>query len=209
MYITRFQKFDFHYTINIPLLKRMSSPYNYGQTFYRKSLTPAPVMVSCTCKWDRRPTGPEVDTTRALIPLTLTQIVKIICWLQPKSCYCTGVKVNKSLIKRYFKAHLTISPKWAITGLLVIYDRQTADEKATDNTSENNSVGFSGVDAEFLSSLAKQVRAGRTLSPKQMSFLFKKMPKYWEQLWDCSKNQEATFSVALRWDQNDAATGRK
>lgn len=116
------------------------------------------------------------------------------------SCYCVPVKVNKSLIKRYFKAHLAVSAQWAVKGMLVIYSRQTLGEQASQMTSELNSVGFSGVDAEILSSFSDQVKRGRTLSPKQMAIVFKKMPKYWEQLWDNSKNQEATFAAALAWE---------
>ncbi len=110
------------------------------------------------------------------------------------------MKVNKSLIKRYFKAHLSTSATWAIKGMLVIYSRQTLGEQATSMTSELNSVGFSGCDAEIMSSFSQQVQRGRTLSPKQMAIVFKKMPKYWEQLWDNSKNQEATLTAALKWE---------
>lgn len=84
--------------------------------------------------------------------------------------------------------------------MLVIYAKQTLGEQASQTTSELNSVGFSGVDAEILSSFSDQVKRGRTLSPKQMVIVFKKMPKYWEQLWDNSKNQEATFAAAVAWE---------
>jgi hypothetical protein len=110
--------------------------------------------------------------------------------------------VNKSLIKRYFKTRLSTSPRWAINGMLIIYGKQTLSEQATDQTHENNSVGFSGVDAEIMSSFSKQVQSGRTLSPKQMAIVFKKMPKYWEQLWDNCKDKIATFATAEGWEQN-------
>ena len=115
------------------------------------------------------------------------------------------VKVNKSLIKRYFKANLGTSANWAVKGLLVIYAKQTASEQSSQNTSELNSVGFSGCDAEILSSFSEQVKRGRTLSPKQMALVFRKMPKYWEQLWDNSKDQNVTFTAALKWEQDGAS----
>ncbi len=83
---------------------------------------------------------------------------------------------------------------------MVIYDKQTLSEQASNSTSVLNSVGFTGCDAEILSSFSQQVQRGRTLSPKQMALVFKKMPKYWEQLWDNSKNQEATFAAAQKWE---------
>lgn len=89
--------------------------------------------------------------------------------------------------------------------MLVIYAKQTLSEQASDATQVLNSVGFSGVDAEIMSSFSKQIKNGKVLSPKQMAIVFKKMPKYWEQLWDNSKNQEATLTAALRWEQNGAS----
>lgn len=112
-----------------------------------------------------------------------------------------GVKVNKSLIKRYFKTHLAVSADWAVRGMLVIYAKQTLSEQSSQTTSELNNVGFSGCDAEILSSFSEQVlKYKRVLSPKQMAIVFKKMPKYWEQLWDNSKNQEATYAAAVKWE---------
>ena len=119
--------------------------------------------------------------------------------------YYIGVKVNKSLVKRYFKSNLSTSAQWAVRGMLVIYARQTLSEQASSQTHDLNSVGFSGCDAEILSSFSQQVQRGRVLSPKQMAIVFKKMPKYWEQLWDNSKDQEATLTKALRWEQNGAS----
>ena len=110
------------------------------------------------------------------------------------------MKVNKSLIKLYFKAHLSTSAKWAINGMLVIYAKQTLSEQSMQTTSELNCVGFSGCDAEIMSSFSEQIKRGRILSPKQMAIVFKKMPKYWEQLWDNSKNQEATLQAAQVWE---------
>ena len=77
---------------------------------------------------------------------------------------------------------LGTNAKWAIAGLSRIYANQTADEQDSGMTSEDNGIGFTGVDAEILSSFAEQVEKGRTLSPKQMTLLFKKMPKYAKQL---------------------------
>src|SRR5580765_2812852 len=57
------------------------------------------------------------------------------------------------------KAKLQTSDKWLIRGLLAIYAKQTADERASENTTHQNGVGFNGTDANILSSFAKQVLA--------------------------------------------------
>lgn len=88
----------------------------------------------------------------------------------------------KTITKDYIKTQLATNPAWAIRGLVKIYTLQTADEQESDRTSHDNGVGFSGVDANILSSFAKQVNAGRNLSPKQMAIVYKKMPRYWKQI---------------------------
>jgi len=74
-------------------------------------------------------------------------------------------------------------------GILAIYNRQTVDEQATKNTHHHNGVGFSGIDAEILSSFAEQIgqwkiekKHKRPLSPKQMVYARKKIVKYSRQL---------------------------
>jgi len=87
-------------------------------------------------------------------------------------------------VKKYFKSRLSTDANWAVRGMLRIYSYQTPDEQATLATRNLNNMGFSGCDAEILSSFSEQVQRGRTLSPKQLSIVFKKMPRYWKQLWN-------------------------
>lgn len=82
----------------------------------------------------------------------------------------------------YIKNQLATNAAWAIRGLVRIYSFQTADEQDSENTCHDNGIGFSGCDANILSSFAKQVNAGRNLSPKQMAIVYKKMPKYSKQI---------------------------
>ncbi len=82
-----------------------------------------------------------------------------------------------------WKVKLATDPVWAVRGLLAVYKYQTEAEKETGSVSVLNGVGFAGVDGEFLSSLAKQYQQRGSLSAKQMTFLYKKMPKYATQLW--------------------------
>lgn len=92
------------------------------------------------------------------------------------------MNVTKKAIKEFFKSKLSSDKRWAVKGMLKIYEYQTNQEKATQDTHEHNDVGFSGCDAELLSSFSEQVLQGRTLSDRQMVFVLKKMPKYWSQL---------------------------
>ena len=62
--------------------------------------------------------------------------------------------------------------------ILYIYSRQTEAEQTSESTLEDNGIGFNGVDASFLSSLAKQIDWGRELSPKQYEAGWKAMAKY-------------------------------
>ena len=71
---------------------------------------------------------------------------------------------------------------WALRGLVRIYGFQTDAEQRVGNTVEHNGVGFSGVDGDILSSFAEQVQKGRQMSVKQMAIIFKRMPRYSNQL---------------------------
>ena len=82
----------------------------------------------------------------------------------------------------FVREALATSQAWAQRGLIRIFENQTADEQASATVSHDNGIGFTGVDAEFLTSLAKQLQSGKTLSPKQMVWVHKKMPKYAKQL---------------------------
>lgn len=107
------------------------------------------------------------------------------------------------------KVHTTESIKTLLStslpaierAILVIYERQTLDEKATESTSHNNGVGFSAVDAEILSSFAAQIQRkqgrgvalGACLSEKQMVIAKKRMLVYARQLAEVA-NEKAGLS---------------
>ena len=96
-------------------------------------------------------------------------------------------KAEKAVVA-VWQENLRTNPQWAIRGLMRVYKEQTASEKEAEATRENNGVGFTGTDAEILTSFAKQVERdnGRyplPLSPKQLAILFKRMPKYAGQLY--------------------------
>ena len=86
----------------------------------------------------------------------------------------------------FYKSKLGSDPRWAVRGLIRIYQNQTIAEQNEKCTVVDNGIGFTGNDANFLSSLAQQFQRKGYLSPKQMSVLHKMMPKYAHQLFNCS-----------------------
>lgn len=63
-----------------------------------------------------------------------------------------------------------------------LYERQTRDEQDAGVTVHHNKVGFSGCDAEILSSFARFWKKTGFLTPKQVALARKKLPKYRKQL---------------------------
>lgn len=99
--------------------------------------------------------------------------------------------VTKKDLTAALKARLAVDARWAQKGLLRIYKEQTDAEKATSTTREDNGVGFSGFDAEILTSLVEWIQAGRDLTPWQVNkVLLKKMPKYAGQLIKLTNDNE-------------------
>ena len=72
--------------------------------------------------------------------------------------------------------------RWVLRGVIAIFNYQTAVEQANEATCFDNGVGFTGADAMFLSSIAKQLINGRQMSDKQLYVIKKRMKKYAGQL---------------------------
>lgn len=89
---------------------------------------------------------------------------------------------EKKWTKQMARGLLENDPVAVIRGIVAIYNYQTADEQVTEHTQHQNGVGLSGADDEFLTSLAKQILNGRSLSEKQFSAGKKAMMKYAGQL---------------------------
>jgi hypothetical protein len=68
--------------------------------------------------------------------------------------------------------------------LLRLYSWQTEEEKASQETRENNGKGFNGTDGRILSSFAEQLKSKGWLSPKQIALSRKKLVKYARQIFD-------------------------
>lgn len=74
------------------------------------------------------------------------------------------------------------SDQAAVRALLEIYKFQTDEEQAWGATYQQNGLGFSGQDSEWLTEMAKRVMAGGSLSSKERAILRNRMKRYWRQL---------------------------
>jgi hypothetical protein len=92
---------------------------------------------------------------------------------------------HKNQLIKIVRGKLETNEKWAIRAMVKIYEcNQTVEEQCSDQTVDDNGIGFNGIDASILSSFAKQVQSGRNMSQKQMAIIMKKMKKYARQVID-------------------------
>ena len=80
------------------------------------------------------------------------------------------------------RSQLSVNPDQALKALVILFNRQTADEQAEEHTRPMNFVGFNHNDAKVLTSIAKQYINGHTLSERQMEVIMRLVPKYAGQL---------------------------
>ena len=89
---------------------------------------------------------------------------------------------SKAQLVSILKTQLATRPQQAIKGLMRIYANQTESEQSSGIVISNNGIGFVHVDSEILTYFAKQFEERGSLSEKQLAILYKKMPKYADQL---------------------------
>ena len=93
-------------------------------------------------------------------------------------------KHTKKALLSFLKMKLATDDVWAVKALGRIYAAQTSDEIRQEATNHNNGIGFTGTDAQILTGIYKSYeRYGRRMTPKMMSLVHKKMPKYAGQLY--------------------------
>ena len=94
-----------------------------------------------------------------------------------------GVEVEKRVwTEEEIKTLIQTNDKVLYGALRKLYDCQTADEKSMGETNENNGVGFNGVDAPILTSMAEFLNKRGYLTDKQKIIVRKKLVKYNKQL---------------------------
>lgn len=100
--------------------------------------------------------------------------------------------------KEAIQTMLATNDKAVCRALVAIYSRQTEHEKCIGQTKEHNGVGFSAFDAEFLSSLAEQVKTRGTLSPRQLELARKKVKSYWRQLLEIAATSPIQYTPPVQ-----------
>lgn len=76
---------------------------------------------------------------------------------------------NKNTLEHLFQTNA----KAVERAIILLHDRQTADERARQATAHHNSRGFNGTDAPILSSFADRIRSGRSLTDRQLAVVRK------------------------------------
>ena len=102
---------------------------------------------------------------------------------------------KKDMIEQ-LRQRLASNDRWALRALMRIYQNQTADEQCQETTIERNGIGFTGPDAEILTSFARQYQRRGCLSERQMIILRRRIPAYARQIVQGSDTTrlEAAFS---------------
>lgn len=95
-------------------------------------------------------------------------------------------KVTKKAKIAFIRKQLEGNSVWALKALLRIYDNQTEAEQAAGETVEENGIGFTGCDANILTSFAEGYKKYGKLTPKQMELLHRKIGKYATQIYNLS-----------------------
>ena len=93
--------------------------------------------------------------------------------------------------KEKLQALLNSNDEAVYRAMLRIYARQTSTEQQYQATTDWNSVGFTGVDGEIMSSFTEAYKKYGRLTLKQMAIARKKMKKYWKQLLDEMRNENS------------------
>jgi hypothetical protein len=97
---------------------------------------------------------------------------------------------NRTWSKEEIKHHINTNDTQLERALLLLYNRQTEDERTQQTTSHHNGIGFNGVDAPFLSSCAEGLKKHGRLTPKQIAPVRKAMQKYIGQLTEIANEKE-------------------
>ena len=116
---------------------------------------------------------------------------------QKKSKKSIVVVVNgKEWDKESIKKLIQANDKAVYRALVLLYSFQTDEEKNTDKVKTVNGKGFNKLDAEILSSMARQVKSGRHLTDKQMYVARPKLMKYAGQILNYMKTKEEQKTLA-------------
>lgn len=104
--------------------------------------------------------------------------------------------VKFETLKATIAAKLLTEPAWVEKAILVLYDRQTSDEQATQETGHNNAQGFTSADARRMSFVAEFLKSGKHLTrEKALGTYGRKLQKYAGQLARIAMAKQAQATV--------------
>lgn len=96
---------------------------------------------------------------------------------------------NRRQWEEYLKTLVKTNDRALFKAIVLIYDMQTQEEKASGESVEENKVGFSKVDAKEMGIIASKIKNGKPLTTGEIAKSRNKMQKYWKQLMIISKGQ--------------------
>lgn len=106
------------------------------------------------------------------------------------------MKKDQKIIE-YLRHMLQTNDNYAKRALVIVYNNQTSNEKSSLATLNMNGVGFTKADGHKLAGIAKFYISKNYLSDKQLSYVKKRIYKYWKQILavaDISKLQQLSES---------------
>ena len=92
------------------------------------------------------------------------------------------ITMETTFTKEFIQEKLTNDVRWIERALVVLHNRQTAEEQESQGTFARNGRGFNGRDASYLSYCAEWVKRGKSLSGKHAENCGKSLKKYWKQV---------------------------
>ncbi len=107
-------------------------------------------------------------------------------------------KVNRRWMKHEIHSFIQNDDRAVCRAILALFNQQTVHEQNTESTCYHNKRGFTGADAGFFSSLAKQISRYNSspikkyklpLSPKQIEIARPRLYKYATQLTKIANNE--------------------
>lgn len=90
----------------------------------------------------------------------------------------------KTNIIKAIRQRMASDPALCVEAMEIIHTYQVRDEYNSGNVYYANNMGFTPADARFLTSLCEWKVAHNGLTPKQISYVVKLMPKYARQIFD-------------------------
>lgn len=93
--------------------------------------------------------------------------------------------------KAYLQDLVSQNDKALLRSIVLIDNLQTETERQTGESVEDNNVGWTKQDAKEMGSIAEKVRKGGRLTEGELAKSRNKMKKYWKQLMEISKRQQA------------------